>query len=50
MPTFRLLVPLPIVVDGGKTMWKVTAGTYGKGHGKMELVAECLTDSRRRHC
>jgi hypothetical protein len=47
MATFRLLVPLPAVVDGGLTKWTVRASTYGKGHGRMEVVAQCLNDGRR---
>lgn len=45
---FIFTVPLPLVVDGGKTMWKLTAATYGKGGGKMEIVAVCIKGSHER--
>lgn len=46
--TFIFTVPLPLVVDGGRTMWKISANTYGKGHGRFEVVAECIQGADTR--
>jgi hypothetical protein len=45
---FVFTVPLPLVVNGGKTLWKLSANTYGKGHGQMEVIAQCIKGPETR--
>lgn len=45
----RLLVPLPVIVDGGVTRWKIYASKYGKNGKRMEVLAQCLSDPTQRY-
>lgn len=40
--TFRLLDPLPVAVNGGKTRWVIFRHYYGKNHARCELLARCV--------
>ena len=40
---FRLTVPLPLVVDGGVTKWRIQNERFGKGGNRFAVIAECLT-------
>jgi hypothetical protein len=39
-------MPLPFLVFGGITRWRVSAGRYGKNGARMAITATCLDDER----
>lgn len=38
--------PLPVVVDGGLTRWKINYDVHGKNGSHLEVFAACLDDRR----
>lgn len=42
--SIRLLVPLPVLVDGGLTRWRISFSYFGKNGGRAEIVADCVSD------